>query len=374
MEPYKCDDLVLGSSPASLLEALLLAKQGRHVVIAEAGKDIGGVWSSVRIGDETFTDQAPHLIDARPGAYDFLTEELGIELVDVTTDSYVAFGMPIFDRHLYPYTEYWLHKMCGGDNKRIYRAWSNAGHTQDVVKAQVEELCAKSGAIEDRGSKIMYFKGGTAAFISRLLDLLDQYRVEIFTNRPILRAESDGLSGRLIGVAPDLAISATSIVTNGHAFPEAMVRNGECTILERQRRDAHSLFLTLAQNTARPFFYALFPESSLIHLAADASYGTDCVGPAERVIVVTLHNSGLVQYGGSAAVYHDIVKELCDSGLISWSSRLVSAAVHSVHRASLDDNAMARLAELDGVRVVDSRGGLDRCLAAHRTLSSKLAA
>ncbi len=370
MEPYRCDDLVLGSSPASMLEAFMLAKQGRHVVIAEAGTEIGGVWSSVRIGEQTFADQAPHIIDARPGAYEFLAEQLGIELVDVTEDSYVAFRSPIYGRRLYPYTEYWLHKMCGRAHKRVYRALSDAGYTEDVARVRLTEEFRKAGAIEDRESRVMYFEGGTLAFVDRLRDLLRLYGVEIFTNRWIKLTDCD----RMLGLAPDSVVSAKSIVMNRHAFPDTIVHKEKHMILERRRRDAHSLFLSLEGNTAKPYFYAIFPESPLIHLAADTSYGKAGVPSTRRVIVVTLDNAGLVQYGGSTAVYHDIVEELCDSGLISWSSRLVSAAVHSVHRTSLDDSAMARLAELEGVHVVDSRGGLDRCLAAHRSLGSKIAA
>ena len=373
MAVHTCDDLVLGSSPVSVLEAVALARRGRRVVVAEAEPTIGGVWRPVTVGDQVYADQAPHLIDARPGIYEFLEDELGVELVDVSRDAYVAFAKPIFGRRLFPYSEYWLHKMYNGNDREIFRALSDAGHEAETVSSRVYGMLAERGDPENRQSTIKYFKGGTQALVRRLDELLQSHGVGVLTNHRVSALAYDSASEQWTSETESASVVSRSVVMNTHAFPEAVTFDGETVSLERTERPAHSLFLTI-ENTPDYFFYAVFPESPLVYLAADVGYSSSGQSETTRVVSVTLNNMGVVKFGRPDAICRAVVEDLRGSGLISRSSNVASVDLLSLRRGSLAEPAISHVTQLPGLRCVSSGGGLDVTLMEMQARDAKLAA
>ncbi len=361
MKLHTCDDLVIGSSPVSLFAAIALAKEGRHVLVAEGDTDIGGVWAPARTGQQTVADQAPHLIDARPGVYEFLSDELGLDLIDVTDDAYIAYANPLFGERLHPYTDYWLFGMCADENREVFRQLSDGGASPGLIKLEWESRRAAAGQPEDREPVIRYFKAGTGEFVRSLEAQLKLHDVEVLTGQRISTLEVGVPGTGFVGHSDGAAITAQSVVMNGHAFPDTIAHTDRSTDLEWTSSDAHSLIMTVDDNTADPFFYAVYPESELIHLAADLSYG-EPIAPLRRTLVVTMDNRGLIQHHGGGHIPGLILQELQQSGLVAPRARLVSVDLHSVSRRSITPESRDHAKQFDGVRFLESRGGLDRSL------------
>ena len=292
-----------------------------------------------------------------------MCEQLGLELVDVTRDCYIAFSKPLFGDRLHPYTEYWLFGMCGDGNKECFRRWSDEGNPPDQIRAHWQKLQELDGRPEEREATIRYFQGGTGEFLQRLHTLLTANDVEVITDLRVSELDVPAGGTGVTCNAEGATVSAESVVINGHAFPDIITHAGESTRLERTPNVSHSMVMTLDNSSADPFFYAVYPESELIHLAADLSYGKDCRTPKRR-IVVALDNFGLVKHSGRSDLLVTVMEELMDSGLVSPLSRLMSIDIHSIERGSIDRASRDYAQQFDCVTFLETRGGLDRSLIA----------
>lgn len=75
------DDVVIGSSPLMLLQAGLLARQGRRVCLVERADRLGGSWQTARLDNGEDVEIACHLIEVFPGAYELLEGASGVAFV-----------------------------------------------------------------------------------------------------------------------------------------------------------------------------------------------------------------------------------------------------------------------------------------------------
>jgi len=66
------DDVVIGSSPLMLVQAGLLAREGRKVCLLERQSRLGGSWQTAILENGDAVEIACHLIEFFPGVYEFL--------------------------------------------------------------------------------------------------------------------------------------------------------------------------------------------------------------------------------------------------------------------------------------------------------------
>jgi len=66
------DDVVIGSSPMMLLQAGMLAREGRRVCLIEREVRLGGSWQTAILENGEEVEIACHLIEVFPGIYEFL--------------------------------------------------------------------------------------------------------------------------------------------------------------------------------------------------------------------------------------------------------------------------------------------------------------
>jgi hypothetical protein len=75
------DDLVIGSSPLMLLQASLLAREGRGVCLVERDVRMGGSWKTAVLDSGEDVEIACHLIEVFPGIYEYLENASGVPFV-----------------------------------------------------------------------------------------------------------------------------------------------------------------------------------------------------------------------------------------------------------------------------------------------------
>lgn len=81
LEPIPFDDIVIGSSPLMLLQAGLLARQGRRVCLVERAERLGGSWRTAQLDNGEEVEIACHLIEVFPGAYELLEGASGVAFI-----------------------------------------------------------------------------------------------------------------------------------------------------------------------------------------------------------------------------------------------------------------------------------------------------
>jgi hypothetical protein len=80
------DDIVVGSSPFSLFEAIYKRCLGRRVVVVEQGAECGGAWKSITICGVPHVDLGCHEFGRSQRLVEFLEEYAGCKLVDTTPE------------------------------------------------------------------------------------------------------------------------------------------------------------------------------------------------------------------------------------------------------------------------------------------------
>lgn len=75
------DDVIVGSSPLMLMQAICTARQGHKVAVVDRTDDLGGAWQTARLPTGEDVEIACHLIEVFPGVYDVLERLSGTRFV-----------------------------------------------------------------------------------------------------------------------------------------------------------------------------------------------------------------------------------------------------------------------------------------------------
>ena len=75
------DDIVIGSSPMMLLQASILASEGRKVCLVDREVNLGGSWQIATLENGERVEIACHVIECIPDVYNFLQSKSGVEFV-----------------------------------------------------------------------------------------------------------------------------------------------------------------------------------------------------------------------------------------------------------------------------------------------------
>jgi len=92
------DDIVVGSSPFSLFEAIYKRCLGRRVLVVEQGAECGGAWKSITICGVPHVDLGCHEFGRNHLLVQFLEEYAGCNIVDTTP----ALNKPVPHGEFYP--------------------------------------------------------------------------------------------------------------------------------------------------------------------------------------------------------------------------------------------------------------------------------
>ena len=79
--PKSYDDVIIGSSPLMIMQAIHMARAGRRVCLLERVQELGGNWRVVKLNNGDEVEVACHLIEVFPGIYDLLEEYSGVQFV-----------------------------------------------------------------------------------------------------------------------------------------------------------------------------------------------------------------------------------------------------------------------------------------------------
>lgn len=168
------DDVVVGSSPMMVMQAIRLARAGRRVCLIERSSQLGGNWQTAKLRRDEVVEIACHLIEVFPGIYDLLENYSGVPFVPLRVQpirvfrsglrvSYssrwvmLASGSRLFIGLLRAYFDLWLGAAPDYNRLLNFRA-----KLKSYLKYQLPNFF---GTFELKGPK-----GGFVHFINQLCD------------------------------------------------------------------------------------------------------------------------------------------------------------------------------------------------------------
>ena len=165
------DAVVIGTSPAMLIEAAYLKSQGASVLNIEEQPVLGGNWATENLSFAQEVDYGPHILHPFTGAYDFLINRIGIELEDITDKAFNIMKYPILGRHRVPLVHWWTQKNTDEGLSKQLEAEVNSIMSEGAAFDDFESINDgmqhhyADGYLANRDSRLSYFVGGCRQFL-----------------------------------------------------------------------------------------------------------------------------------------------------------------------------------------------------------------
>ena len=247
--------IVIGSSPAVLLQALFLFEQGRHLTILESKDQLGGAWYGRNLWGLGHIDVGCHYIDRRASTFRFLTEELNLACDRQRYDYLWYTGSPsrkeeqstpsmmarvqrelmnwLIGNRLVQHDLYWLiHSIAMLNLRYLPTAFS--------------EFFLKESRL--------YPRGGAHAIVSAILAKIEKSSIEVIKGVTVDRVVV-GEDGTEVTVDTDKNCYRAIEVVTGQNVSFRVLQNEKSLLQDRPRYSATHTVLRIKGQKQRPFDY-----------------------------------------------------------------------------------------------------------------------
>lgn len=171
---FEVDDLIVGSSPVSLLEAVHLADTGKRVALLERQPSLGGAW---RVHDCLGFDDveiSPHLFMPDPVAYQIIEQVFDIELEVMDPVPVYRYWSDDLFRQEYPIAD-----RLGEQLRDDVQAARESRRHRYLLPVEVAVAAKKLS--RRRSEPVRYPKGGLTTLLERAVQVLEDRGVTVLT-------------------------------------------------------------------------------------------------------------------------------------------------------------------------------------------------
>lgn len=231
------DDIVIGSSPLMLLQAGLLAREGRKVCLLERAERPGGAWQTAVLNSSEVVEIACHLIEVFPGIYEFLEGASGVPFVPLGPQ-------PIRIHRTGLRVAYFSKLLMLASGVRLILGWARA--QTDVWLGRAPDR-NKLINFHTKLSSYMRYQG--PAFFQRPIMQGPKHGFVDFLERLVARCKADGVGfhrGDVVGLQRQDGVWQVKLA-NG---PSLQAHHVHCTTSTNLRQHAPGQFQAIPQEFA----------------------------------------------------------------------------------------------------------------------------
>lgn len=335
------DQLLVGSSPGMLLEAILAARSGLEVALVDACDTPGGAWVGARLPGLGLVECAPHFFQSHVDL-GFLREEFGIELVQTPKAVWIvklgSMRLRLGDRLSKILVQLvGVAKLIGG--RRRERSFSRiADDRLDQLSGAFHELAFLLFRYREARS---YFSGGCISAINVLAAEARNCGVRFFHDRINCIAQQNGavVEARLQSGA---TLSTQQLLLTRRSTIKSIFVAGRSETMQRISVTRNQVHLRLRITAEIPNYLARSAGLSFFAVANLSMIGSANLPPGECLLAVTLADMSrrLPEDHFDA---NGLLSELKDAGLVPLSSELISSHFSSYIDDRMTDADYARI-------------------------------
>ena len=246
------DTIVIGSSPALLLEAIHLSRQGNRVTILESKNRLGGAWYGQDLWDLGHIDVGCHYIDRQDYTFQLLTKFLDLPCDRQRYDCLWHSGSPHREGNSPPTI---MSRM-----RNLLMKWLMADR---LVNADLWWLLRSISMLKfhqwPQAFSDCFLKGprlfprdGAHGFASAIITKIEESSIQVITNTKVDSIVVHEDEATAIVYTEDSCYSTTQVVTGQNANFQVL-QAGKCLLPNRQHYFASHVLLRVAGHKQRSF-------------------------------------------------------------------------------------------------------------------------
>lgn len=335
------DLTVVGSSPIPLLHAIARKRDAAgDVLVLERDDVLGGMWRTRSLFGLDRVELGPHVMRRNRLAYMHLSDELGLDLVEMTPTprrGVERSGKIIF----VPYEQEWRECL-----EKTIEALTQAGTTIPTRLMGALRVIVRSAKqlVRFAGDGMMaqrYPRSGCSELIARLESTLQARGVLVRTGCNVQQIEIDTRAAVCTIRTSTGVMHARKVAITPHAENLRILLDGVPIQLPARDATTEQVHLLVSSNHGAECGFTFLGDDVPIRMISDISRFTPGFHEAYPgcSLLAAWVNPSMVDSGDAAA----ILAHLAHYGLLERDVRLVSFNRNTVVRSKLEDEAVAML-------------------------------
>lgn len=323
------DVVVIGSSPLSLLEAVIGAESGLRVCLVERAERLGGAWMTEDCLGLTGIETSPHVFLPHRAAYDLADAKLAGNFLATPIQPvlHVRRNGALFRDSIIPITQQLRYELAVAT---VYH-WDAGNGLWQAARYLLSRLAQMSGNRNPGDAK--YPGGGLTRWFERIQIMLRRIGVETRLGISVDAVQIVG-GGVIVTMANGDEINSRQVVLNNHISLKAL--SVDRTPIRLKLKHTISDHYTYVVKGTAPRGFVQFAGEVPLVLANDVSDyipDLDRVYPGARVITARAKN-GVPRSEAIATMYFDALRS------VDYVSK--SAEVIAAHHRELATTKMSR--------------------------------
>ncbi|QIG51350.1 hypothetical protein G5V57_28735 [Nordella sp. HKS 07] len=337
------DVVVIGSSPLSLLEAVIGAESGLRVCVVERAERLGGAWMTEDCLGLTGIETSPHVFMPHRAAYDLADAKLAgnFRTVPIQPVLHVRRNGALFRDSTIPITKQMRYELAMAT---VYH-WDAGTGLWQAARYLLSRLAQMSGNRNPGEAK--YPGGGLTRWFDRIQIILRRIGVEarLGTSVDVIQITGERV---VVTTADGGEIRCRQVVLNNHISLRAM--NVDQTPVQLKLKQSISDHYTYVVRGTAPRGFVQFAGEVPLVLANDVSDyipDLDQVYPGARVITARAKN-GVPRSEAIATAFFDALRSV---DYVSKNAEIVAAHHRELATSKMSRGTIRKITKAAGRRV-----------------------
>ncbi len=347
------DKILIGSSPASMMEAISLSHKGNRVLVIEKNDRIGGAWSTIDLPEGKNFEANCHILLGSKEAYTVMNNFLGWSMEYVRPqpkiwikgrkfhyNSPLRFIIRFFQNIIRLIRK---NKYYGDKNLKINVSGRSLNFSsKKILENSIDEML---------NGNIYYPREGTPEMMEKLSEKFKNLGGQLNISERVQNLEVDFEKPVVtIQTTKSKYFSSEAIITNGSEI-ESIIIGSKRQDINSRSQNSIQIYMFLEDNQAPLISYILLFNHPILHRISEmnksslskAGFGTD-----KRLFVVQLRNS-FVHNMDSSVLPSKVLEALVEADFASSNCKIVSSYLVDYPANYKDEGALDRLS-------LDSKG------------------
>ena len=306
MGSFNYDNVILGSSPILLLEAVFLAISGKKVIILEKKERLGGAWYLLDFFNNISIESGCHIWYRDKRTYDFLKTKLGITLAPGNPQPRI-----IINNKKIPYKLKKFIKLYEGIRKNLL----NPSYWPSLLRQFIEESSTVS--------KYYYPRRGSVELIERLQKLINGLKIEVLKNQKLTEikilknhTEIELLDGK--------KIYCNKIIASSHTELDNLSLYGKSKVIKNRNQNSNfSIHILLETIEKIGLSYLHVLKNNTIIRVANLNFQIEKSNLNENLLCVQVTKKLVQENGETEKTANLVLQELMNLKIIPLNSKLI---------------------------------------------------
>lgn len=306
MENSNYDNVILGSSPILLLEAIYLSISGKKVIVIEKKKRLGGAWHLLDFYNNNSVESGCHIWYRDKRVYEFFKKNLGISLIPCEPQP------QIIDKN----KKYHYHRK---KFIKLYKGFRNNFSSPSYWLTLVRQYIEESSVV----NKYAYPKRGSVELIEKLLKLIKELKIEVLSNQKLssIKILKENIT---VEAYNNKKFYCDQIIASSHTELENLIVYGEPKNIENRNQNSNfSIHILIESMDTVGLSYLHILDNNKIIRVANLNFQIERSNSKENLLCIQISNKLIQKNGKTKRTVNIVLQELIRLKIIHSKYKLI---------------------------------------------------